>query len=85
MRSERNSILQRHVPEVILVLLFMVFIISDALMGYTSELSLKRSYISTVMLTLLIALVVFIIDLDRTKRGLFKINQDSLIELRGAN
>lgn len=55
-------------------------------MGYTSELSLKRAYISTVMFTLLIALAVFIIiDLDRPKRGLIKINHDSLIELRSIN
>lgn len=82
-RGERSAILQRHVPEVILFLLFIVFIIGGALMGYTSGLGLKRAYISTVMFTFLIVLVVFIIiDLDRPKRGLIKIKQDSLIELR---
>ena len=82
-RGERNSVLQRHVPEVILFLLFIVFIIGGALMGYISGLSLKRAYISTVMFTFLIVLVVFIIiDLDRPKRGLIKINQDSLLELQ---
>ncbi|MBT3802037.1 MAG: hypothetical protein HOG05_12865, partial [Bacteroidetes bacterium] len=82
-RGERNAVLQRHVPEVILFLLFIVFIIGGALMGYTSGLGLKRAYISTVMFTFLIVLVVFIIiDLDRPKRGLIKIKQDSLIELK---
>ena len=59
-RGERSAILQRHVPEVILFLLFIVFIIGGALMGYTSGLSLKRAYVSTVMFTFLIVLVVFI-------------------------
>ena len=82
-RGERNSILQRHVPEVILFLLFLVFIINGALMGYSSGLGLKRAYIPTIMLTVLIIMVVFIIiDLDRPKRGLIKVKQDSLIELK---
>lgn len=82
-RGERNAILQSHVPEVILFLLFLVFIINGALMGYSSGLTLKRAYIPTVMLTLLIVMVVFIvIDLDRPKRGLIKVKQDSLIELK---
>lgn len=84
-RGERNAILQRHVPELILFLLFAVFIIGGALMGYTSGLGLRRAYIPTVMFTLLIVLVVFIIiDLDRPKRGLIKIKQHSLIELRNS-
>lgn len=82
-RGERNAILQRHVPEVILFLLFAVFIAGGALMGYSSGLGLRRSYIPTIMFNLLIVLVVFIIiDLDRPKRGLIKVNQDSLIELK---
>lgn len=84
-RGERNAILQRHVPEVILFLLFMVFVINGALMGYSSGLGLKRAYIPTIMLTILIVLVVFIIiDLDRPKRGLIKVKQDSLIELKAS-
>ncbi len=82
-RGERNAIQQRYVPEVILFLLFVVFIIGGALMGYTSGLGLKRAYIPTVMFTLLIVLVVFIIiDLDRPKRGIIQVKQDSLIELK---
>lgn len=85
-RGERNAILQRHVPEVILFLLFVVFIIGGALMGYTSGLGLKRAYIPTIMFTVLIVLVVFIIiDLDRPKRGLIKVKQDSLIELKSSD
>lgn len=85
-RGERNAILQRHVPEVILFLLFFVFILGGALMGYSSGIGLKRAYIPTIMFTVLIVLVVFIIiDLDRPKRGLIKVKQDSLIELRNIN
>lgn len=82
-RGERNAILQRHIPEVILFLLFIVFIIGGALMGYTSGLGLKRAYIPTIMFTLLIVLVVFIIiDLDRPKRGIIKVKQESMMDLK---
>lgn len=84
-RGERNSILQRHVPEVIIFLLFIVFILGGALMGYTSGLGLKRAYIPIILYTVLIVLVVFIIiDLDRPKRGLIKARQDCLIELKSS-
>jgi hypothetical protein len=82
-RGERNAILKRHVPEEILYILFIVFILSGAIIGYSSGLSLKRAYIPTVILSLLIVLVVFItIDLDRPKRGMIKVKQDSLFELK---
>jgi len=82
-RGERNAILKGHVPEAILFLLFIVFILTGAIIGYTSGLSLKRAYLPTVLLTLLIVLVVFIsIDLDRPKRGIIKVKQDSMLELK---
>lgn len=81
-RGERNALLQRHVPEPILFLLFIIFIISGALMGYSSGLAQRRVYIPTIIFTLLIVLVVFIIiDLDRPKRGIIKVDQERMIEL----
>lgn len=50
-RGERMAILQRHVPEIILFLLFAIFIISSSIMGYSSGLGLKRAYIPTALLT----------------------------------
>ena len=81
--GERNAILQLHVPEVILFLLFIVIIISGALMGFSSGLGKKRTTIPSLMLTILICLVVFIIfDLDRPKRGIIKVNQNSMMLLK---
>ena len=82
-RGERDAMLRRHVPEMILFLLFLVFIVTGALMGYSSGLGLKRALIPTIMLIILIGIVVFIIiDLDRPIRGLIKVKQDSLMELK---
>ena len=77
--GERNALLLLHVPEVILFLLFIVFITAGALIGYASGLGRKRTTIPAMMMTFLICLVVFIIiDLDRPKRGIIKINQESM-------
>jgi uncharacterized membrane protein (Fun14 family) len=82
-QGRRNAMLQLHVPEVILLLLFTVFIATGGLMGYASGLGRKRTFLPSTLMTLLISLVVFIIlDLDRPKRGLIKVNQDSILQLK---
>lgn len=82
-RDQRNAIFQQHIPEPILFLLFIVFIAAGTLMGYTGGLALKRAVIPTIMFTLLIVLVVFIIiDLDRPIRGIIKVKMDNLFELK---
>ena len=82
-RVSRNAIFQQHIPESILFLLFIVFITGGALMGYSSGLSLRRALIPTIIFTLLIVLVVFIIiDLDRPTRGIIKVKMDNLFELK---
>lgn len=82
-RSVRFEIQNRHIPEVILFLLFFIFVMNGAIIGYTEGLGGKRAYIPTVLLTLLITLVVFlIIDLDRPRRGLITVKQDYILQLK---
>jgi len=82
-RDRRNAIFQQHIPESILFLLFIVFVTGGALMGYSSGLSLRRALIPTIIFTLLIVLIVFIIiDLDRPIRGLITVKMDNLFELK---
>ena len=82
-QGKRNALLQMHVPEIVLFLLFAVFIASGGILGYSSGLSGKRVVAPTIMVSFLIALIVFIIiDLDRPKRGIIQINQESLLMLQ---
>jgi hypothetical protein len=81
--NERNALLAMHVPEVILYLLFMVFIMSGALIGYGSGLGQRRTNLPSALLSFMICLVVFIIiDLDRPVRGIVKVDQHSLKRLK---
>jgi hypothetical protein len=82
-QGKRNALLQMHVPEVVLFLLFAVFITSGAILGYASGLGGKRPFVATILMTLLIVMIVFIIiDLDRPKRGLIQVSQQSILELK---
>ncbi len=82
-QGKRNALLQMHVPEVVLLLLFVVFIASGGILGYSSGLTGKRVVAPIVLVSFLIALIVFIIiDLDRPKRGLIQVDQSAMFELR---
>lgn len=77
--NKRTAMLKLHVPEPVLFLLFGVFVTAGGMLGYNSGLGKKRPAFPTVLLFTLIVLVVFIIiDLDRPKRGIIQVKQDSL-------
>lgn len=82
-QGKRNALLQMHVPDVVIMLLFVVFISSGGILGYSGGLSGKRIIAPVVLVSFLITLIVFIIiDLDRPKRGLIQVNQSVMIELQ---
>lgn len=82
-QGRRNALLRMHVPEVVLLLLFTVFLASGSMLGYSSGLSGRRVLAPAVLVSLLIALIVFIIiDLDRPKRGLIQVDQSILLDLK---
>lgn len=82
-QGKRNALQEMHVPETVLFLLFIVFIASGGMMGYSGGLSERRIIAPVVLVSLLVTLIVFIIiDLDRPKRGLIQVNQSPLLELQ---
>lgn len=81
----RNAALSKHVPEVVLYLLFAVFIIAGAVLGFSGGLEGGRPLLATIAMSVLIVLVIFIIiDLDRPRRGLIEVRQDSMLDLGAA-
>lgn len=78
-QGKRNDQLQRHIPPVIFYLLFVVFIATSGLIGYSSGIGRRTSRVPAMVLSALIVLLVFIIiDLDRPKRGMIEVRQDSM-------
>jgi len=83
--SRRDAALKKHVPESVLLLLFAVFIIAGAVLGFAGGLAGARPLVATISMSVLIVLVIFvIIDLDRPRRGLIRVNQDTMLDLGAA-
>lgn len=81
--SERNAALDRHVPELVLFLMFLTLILAASLVGYVSGVSKHRAtFAAYILLALIICLVFLIIDLDRPRRGLVEVSQQSLVDLQ---
>lgn len=80
--ASRDAALKKHVPEIVLWLLFAVFVIAGAVLGYAAGLAGARPVVATISMAVLIALVIFvIIDLDRPRRGLIQVDQESMTDL----
>lgn len=81
--GSRDAELERHVPEPVLFLMFGTFILAVCLVGYAAGIAGHRASFATYMLIALISCLVFVvIDLDRPRRGLIEVSQQSLVELQ---
>jgi len=79
----RNAALNRHVPEIVLFLMFATIVLTTATLGYASGLAGHRVTLAAFVLVMLIALVVYlIIDLARPRRGIIQVSQDSMLSLQ---
>ncbi len=81
--GRRDAALNRHVPEVVLFLLFATFLLTSTIVGYSAGLAGHRAtFVTYVMISLIVVLVFIIVDLDRPRRGLIQVDQTSLYDLR---
>jgi hypothetical protein len=79
----RDAALDNHVPASVLVLLFAAAILAVGMVGYANGVANHRAAVVTGMLIVLFALTIFVIvDLDRPRRGLIRVSQISMTELK---
>lgn len=77
--GSRDATIERHVPEVVLMMMFATFILSGAMLGYGSGVAGSKPATPVYLMMILIVLLVFmIIDLDRPRRGLIEVNQEPM-------
>lgn len=77
--GSRNATIERHVPEVVLMMMFLTFILSGAMLGYSSGIAGTRPATPVYLMLVLIVLLVFlIVDLDRPRRGLIEVDQSPM-------
>jgi hypothetical protein len=81
--AKRLSAMENHVPESVLLLLFTVALVAVLGVGYECGLGGHRHLLTTTMMAGLIVLVIWvIIDLDRPRRGIIRVNQNPMIRLQ---
>src|SRR6185437_1530653 len=72
--GKHDAVLNRHVPEVVLLLLYGTFLMAGAIVGFSSGVAGHRpSLASYILVALIVVLVFLIIDLDRPRRGLIEV------------
>jgi hypothetical protein len=83
LHAKRLTAMQNHVPESALLLLYLLSAIAVMIVGYASGVAGLRNWFVTMMLPFLIAVVInVIVDIERPRRGLIKVGQERMIELR---
>jgi hypothetical protein len=81
--GSREAALNRHVPEVVLFLLYGTLLITACVLGFTAGLAGHRaSFVTYLMVALIVIIVFIIIDLDRPRRGLIEVSQKSMLDLQ---
>jgi hypothetical protein len=81
--GKRDAALENHIPDSVLVLLFLVTTLCVAVVGYGCGLGSGRTLFAMLALSGLITVVVLIIiDLDRSRQGLIRVSEKSMVDLR---
>jgi hypothetical protein len=82
-KAERDASLANHVPESVLLLLFAFAVLASGILGYSTGLAGTRIIGMPAAFALLVTLVLMVIlDLDRPRRGLILVGQDSMIAVQ---
>ena len=80
-----EAALRRQVPEAILFLLYLTFLLASGVVGYAAGNSGHRPpLVAYILVTLIVILSFIIVDLDRPQRGLIRTDQRSLTDLKAA-
>jgi hypothetical protein len=83
--GRRDAALNRHVPEVVLWLLFVTFLITALIFGFAAGVGGNRpSAVSFAMVVLIVVLIFVVLDLDRPRRGLIVVSEQSLLDLQAS-
>jgi hypothetical protein len=83
--STRNWASRNHLPTPVLVLLLASVLVSGLLLGHSSGQSGRRHVGLWLATNLILALVMYVVlDFDRPRRGLIRVDQTPLVELESA-
>lgn len=81
--GKRTSGLNQHVPELVLGLLLVTFLLAGGIMGFAAGAASHRpSPVTYILIGLMVVLVFIVLDLDRPRRGIINVDHSSLLDLQ---
>ncbi|MBO9699355.1 MAG: hypothetical protein J7604_04045 [Sporocytophaga sp.] len=81
--NKRYIAMENHVPELIFFLLFLISVLTNVAVGYSCGIAADRHIFFTIIFSFCVCTILLVImDLDRPRRGLIRVSQESLIELK---
>lgn len=82
-KTERDIAISNHVPEIVLLGLLLFAALAIGILGYGNGLAATHArYPAMILCTVITISFILIIDLDRPNRGLTKVSQESMIDLK---
>lgn len=83
LHTKRIEAMNNHVPEAIFLFLYLISVVSMGLIGYGAGIGGRRNFISNLWASIFLASVILlVVDIDRPRRGLIKVSQQSMIDLQ---
>lgn len=81
--TARDEVLNRHIPEIVIISLLLTFILAGGVLGYTSGAAGHRPTTPVFLFVAIVVIIVsIIIDLDRPHRGFIQVTQKNMLELQ---
>jgi hypothetical protein len=83
LHAKRKMARTNHVPTAVIAALFLSTVVAMAFVGFGLGLGVRRAFLTRLILSLLITLIVLIIaDLDRPDRGIIRVSQAAMLDLQ---
>jgi hypothetical protein len=80
-QQKRLTAVRMRLPGMVLIALYGIAIVATGLIGYSSGLGLRRTYLPNYAVSLLVAAVILLVqDLDRPGTGFIKVDQQPMID-----
>ena len=81
--GERAEIINRHVPQFVILVFIVTFVLASGVLGYTSGAADHRPTMAVNgYMIIIVILFSMIIDLDRPRRGFIQVSQQNMLDLQ---
>lgn len=83
LQAKRLAAFNNRVPETVIWLLLLVSVVAAGIVGYNNGLGNRRHVFGALALVVLLVVIIWVIvDLDRPRRGLIQVSQQSMIDVQ---